>query len=713
MIKMQRGLASVCFPATLIAAFFLISAAQAQMSIGTDLEIYPDGENDEPMLTVQNYNNLTDGIADRPYFLVRKDANGEELGNTFGTITDLFRIGKDARITLGTETSVIGRLNLGGNTEKDYHINVADGILHIGRLPGMTSVLDDGIPYNSYIFGHSDSVADRTTSIEIGSRGVQGDARLVFNTETATSDQLDAQIIRYNDADTNEGLLLIENSNVADSTKTADIKVKSPGTVTLEGGNNIVISSGRGKTINLEGGVHLSTFGSGLPNNLLAVDGDGNIVVTDVSGSPEDTTMATRDQTFSGSREHILFPHRIRFIGTDVDNPFGQGDDPDNNGTIHFESYGNKLGLNINYNRGPRYTLEVKGDADFTDEIAVEHLIVGAHRDKQAGGDPVIPSEGGGDVRFAAYGAGNRVLNDAAKEDAYFLTVDAEGHLYERRITGQNGNLASENLIFTEDRIHQLDTEGNSMVAFEGSPAKTWDGWVNQETTDAYALVIMSGLTQSGNRDGNYYTGNRVGINIRKEGSQIALNSDTKRGKNQYNEFLARTFEVNGSMEVTDEVFLSGLSGMGLNGQANLMAVDSITGEVFITGITAQNGMEVSVSDARLKENVEPYTRGLKFISQLNPKQYTFSESSGKGTRALEVGLIAQDVMNLAPESIGDVGIQKDDAQYYGLYYNDFVMALINSTKELDNRNKVLAKRLDKLHEELEVLKASLLIPQE
>ena len=108
---------------------------------------------------------------------------------------------------------------------------------------------------------------------------------------------------------------------------------------------------------------------------------------------------------------------------------------------------------------------------------------------------------------------------------------------------------------------------------------------------------------------------------------------------------------------------------------------------------------KVHYSDMRLKENIHHYARGLDFINQLEPRTYRFKSDTALQDRPLEVGLIAQDVLALAPETI-----QEQEDGYYSLYYNDVVMALMNAVKELDLKSRHIVGESGKIEAGLTLL---------
>ncbi len=97
-----------------------------------------------------------------------------------------------------------------------------------------------------------------------------------------------------------------------------------------------------------------------------------------------------------------------------------------------------------------------------------------------------------------------------------------------------------------------------------------------------------------------------------------------------------------------------------------------------------QNGAWVNyttVSDARLKTNVQPVTQGLELVNQLNPVFYDWDRSNPKATSfedKHQVGFIAQEVEKVLPEVVN----QGEDS-YRSLEYGKMVAVAIAAIKEL------------------------------
>lgn len=97
-----------------------------------------------------------------------------------------------------------------------------------------------------------------------------------------------------------------------------------------------------------------------------------------------------------------------------------------------------------------------------------------------------------------------------------------------------------------------------------------------------------------------------------------------------------------------------------------------------------QNGVWVNyttVSDGRLKTNVEPVTDGLSIVNQLNPVFYDWDRSNPKATSfedRHQVGFIAQEVEKVLPEVVN-----KGEDSYSSLEYGKIVSVVVAAVKEL------------------------------
>jgi trimeric autotransporter adhesin len=135
-----------------------------------------------------------------------------------------------------------------------------------------------------------------------------------------------------------------------------------------------------------------------------------------------------------------------------------------------------------------------------------------------------------------------------------------------------------------------------------------------------------------------------------------------------------------------------------------------------------------NVSDARFKKNIQENVPGLKFIKKLRPVTYNldlntiskhnktpeklrdFSAEKLKESQ-IQSGFIAQEVEQVAKElgyEFSGVDAPKNENDYYGLRYAEFVVPMVKAIQELEeenqrlkNQNQELEKRLKAIEEKL------------
>ena len=101
-----------------------------------------------------------------------------------------------------------------------------------------------------------------------------------------------------------------------------------------------------------------------------------------------------------------------------------------------------------------------------------------------------------------------------------------------------------------------------------------------------------------------------------------------------------------------------------------------------------------TVSDERLKDNVETIDNAIHKVKQLRGVEYTWNEGSRKGQR--EIGVIAQEVEKVVPEIVHEKRLPfVGDETYKTVDYEKLVALLIESNKELVARVETLEAKLD------------------
>lgn len=105
----------------------------------------------------------------------------------------------------------------------------------------------------------------------------------------------------------------------------------------------------------------------------------------------------------------------------------------------------------------------------------------------------------------------------------------------------------------------------------------------------------------------------------------------------------------------------------------------------------------VSTSDLRLKTNVLPIRYGLSTLMQLKPVSYDWAAKREGGSNHPDIGLIAQDVQPIIPESVSSAD---DEAHTLGVAYGSLVPVLIKAVQEQQTQ-------IDELRATLAAMKAS------
>jgi trimeric autotransporter adhesin len=136
-----------------------------------------------------------------------------------------------------------------------------------------------------------------------------------------------------------------------------------------------------------------------------------------------------------------------------------------------------------------------------------------------------------------------------------------------------------------------------------------------------------------------------------------------------------------------------------------------------------QIGGQVSwstLSDARLKTNIQNADLGLDFVLKLRPVTYDYLNDS---SQIVYTGFLAQEVEETLKElntSFSGITLPENETDYYSIRYGEFVVPLVNAVQEqndiileLQEKNKALEERvikLEKLEAELEQIKLLLMM---
>lgn len=113
-------------------------------------------------------------------------------------------------------------------------------------------------------------------------------------------------------------------------------------------------------------------------------------------------------------------------------------------------------------------------------------------------------------------------------------------------------------------------------------------------------------------------------------------------------------------------------------------------------------GSWTASSDLRLKQDVKAYTDGLNPLLKINPVSFHYNEASGYDTKPVYVGVIAQELKEIAPYMVNT--FMKDNSEYYSVDNSAMIYMLINSTKEQQKIIESQQKQIDELKKMVEGL---------
>ena len=118
-------------------------------------------------------------------------------------------------------------------------------------------------------------------------------------------------------------------------------------------------------------------------------------------------------------------------------------------------------------------------------------------------------------------------------------------------------------------------------------------------------------------------------------------------------------------------------------GDSSFTGSSLITGNLKVTGITTSQDFD-SLSDARLKENVETVSGALETVSQLRGVKFNWKESKQNS-----YGVIAQELEEILPDLVHGSDTRT-------VNYNGIIAILIESIKELKQEVEILKTSLYK-----------------
>ena len=228
-------------------------------------------------------------------------------------------------------------------------------------------------------------------------------------------------------------------------------------------------------------------------------------------------------------------------------------------------------------------------------------------------------------------------------------------------------NYGSWDLVAEDDTTFRVDTTEH--VKFAGAN-------ISGTGTSADPFLVNTPDTNTTyTADGNY------GMTL--NGTAFRLEDDRRRNSSTTDIYTGNTHDYTFyDADIGIRWYTAGAEEMRLEDDGDL----HVDGDVIAFSTT--------VSDARLKDDVQTIENATEKVNQLRGVSYTWNEGSRKGQR--EIGVIAQEVQEVVPEVVHEKKLPfVGDGTYKTVDYEKLVALLIESNKELTARVEQLEARLD------------------
>lgn len=182
-------------------------------------------------------------------------------------------------------------------------------------------------------------------------------------------------------------------------------------------------------------------------------------------------------------------------------------------------------------------------------------------------------------------------------------------------------------------------------------------------------------------------TGN-LGIGTGAPGAKFDIAGATSSVLSAKQTFTVGSTDANGALVFkvgnSDKIFFTSTGNVGIgisNATYSLQLNTDSAGK-------PTSGTWSIVSDIRLKEDIAPFTDGLSIIGKINPVSYVLNGKAGTPKGAKGIGVIAQDIKDIAPYTIKSfkAKLNPEDEEPTELYNFDaspLTFVAVNAIKEL------------------------------
>ena len=282
--------------------------------------------------------------------------------------------------------------------------------------------------------------------------------------------------------------------------------------------------------------------------------------------------------------------------------------------------------------------------------------------------------------------------------------------------TTGSGNTANGNSALQSNTTGNRNTANGDSALFNNTTAS------RNCATGAFSLFKNANGTDNTANGPSTLFNNTSGFSNCAFGSD-ALNQNTTGGRNTAVGFSALSSNTAGSdntaVGFNTYLFFSFSNSTALGASTTVTADNQA--RIGNTAVTSIGGFAnwTKLSDQRFKENIKEDVPGIAFIKKLRPLTYTVNikkldtylnqgkdataeqlKAKEQSAKIVHTGFMAQEVEQAAKElnyNFSGVDAPKNDKDFYGLRYAEFVVPLVKAVQELSTKNEELAKKNETL----------------
>ena len=285
------------------------------------------------------------------------------------------------------------------------------------------------------------------------------------------------------------------------------------------------------------------------------------------------------------------------------------------------------------------------------------------------------------------------------------ITLDSNGHVTgittaTETVTNTNTQLSNEQVQDIVGAMVTGNTETNISVTYNDTTGKLNFASTDTDTTYSPFTGEEAGLVPNGSsNDSNYFldadggwtippdtnttytAGGDYGITL--SGTQFRLENDRRRNSTSTDIYTGNTHDFTFyDASVGIRWYTAGAEEMRLEDDGDL----HVDGDVIAYSTT--------VSDERLKDDVETIENACEKVCNLRGVEYTWNTGSREGQR--EIGVIAQEVEQVIPQIVHEKELPfVDGGTYKTVDYEKIVALLIEANKELCERVQTLEAKVN------------------